>query len=121
MSILSRIKQWALRTASIGSPPMRLVETPMDKLSNRALDAIEAGDYGKAEKLCRRLLREYPEIFDGHERLGMLREAQGRFLEAAQEYSKVLEMMKRDPEDVDEETVKFITEQRDQALAKAKG
>lgn len=120
MSILARIKQWAMGLSSSNSPPMRFVETPLDKLSNRALDAIKARDYAEAEKLCRRLLREYPDMFDGYDRLGLLREAQGRFKEAAEQYSKLLEMIQRDPEGTDPETVRDFTEQRDRALAKAK-
>lgn len=106
--------------SSRSRPPEGFVEAPIDKLSNRALDAIKAHDYKKAEKLCRRLLREYPDQFDGHARLGMLREAQGRFEEAAEQYSKLLEMIKRSPGGTDKQTVRYFERQRDQALDKAK-
>jgi len=98
---------------------MTFVETPLDKLSNRALDAIEAGQYQQAEVLCRKLLRKYRQAFDGHQRMAMLRAAQGRFEEAARHYEKLLEMIQKDPGGTDAETVQYLTEQRDQALAQA--
>jgi tetratricopeptide (TPR) repeat protein len=97
---------------------MKLFRTSLDRLSNRALDAIEAQRYGEAEKLCQRLLHDYPEAFDGHERLGLLREAQGRFQEAADQYSEVLLMIERDPQGTDAQTVQLFTARRDHALAR---
>ncbi len=98
---------------------MPLVETPLDKLSNRALDAIEAGQYPQAEQLCRKLLRKYRKAPDGHQCAAMLRVAQGRFEEAVRHYDKLLEMIEKNPEGTDAETVQYLTEQRDQALAQA--
>ena len=95
---------------------MRRVETPLDKLSYRALDAIEAGRSEHAELLCRRLLRNHRKAFDGHDRTAKLREAQGRFQEAVRHYTKLLEMMEKD-RTTDPETVQYITEKRDRALA----
>lgn len=92
----------------------------LDDLSNSVADAIEAGQYDQAQKLCQKLLRDYPDVFDGHQRLAMLREAQGRFQEAADHYGMVLEMMKQNPDNVDQHTIQFITELRDQALAQVK-
>lgn len=92
----------------------------LDELSNSALDAIEARRYNRAEKLCRRLLREYPDVFDGHERLAMLREAQGRFREAVEHYEIVLQMMEEQRDYVDQEAIDYITELRDEALARTK-
>jgi tetratricopeptide (TPR) repeat protein len=93
----------------------------LDDLSNSVVDAIQTRKYEQAERLCQRLLREYPDVFDGYERLAMLRAAQGRFREAAEHYEAVLEMMKKNPQNVDEETIQYVTEMRDEALAKAKG
>ena len=96
------------------------IETELDALSNSVLDAIEARKYDEAEKLCQKLLLEYPEVADGPMRLAMLRDAQGRFQEAAQQYSKVLDTMSRQPGAFGQEMVTYVTEQRDQALAKTK-
>ena len=92
----------------------------LDDLSNSVVDAIQAKQYDQAEKLCQRLLREYPDVFDGHQRLAMLREAQRRFQEAADHYEKVLQMMNKKPQGIDQETIQYITELRDQACAQAK-
>lgn len=100
---------------------MKAMETDLDALSNSVIDAIEARNYDEAEKRCQRLLLEYPTVVDGRERMGMVREAQGRFKEAAEEYSKALEMLKLNPDAGDKEMVQYITEQRDEMLAKAKG
>ena len=97
---------------------MPLVETPLDKLSNRALDAIESGRYVQAEQLCKKLLRLYRKTPDGHERMAMLRQAQGQFEDAARHYGKLLEMSQKNPRDLDPETVQYFIELRDQALAK---
>ena len=69
----------------------------LDDLSNSVVDAIEAGKYDQAEKLCQRLLSEYPNVFDGHQRLAMLREAQGRFQEAADHYTNVIDIDEQKP------------------------
>ena len=98
---------------------MELVETPLDKLSNRALDAIEAGHFSEAERLCKKLLRLYRKAPDGHHRMAMLRMAQRRFDDAARHYDKLLEIARKDPRHFDPEAVQYFTEQRDQAMAQA--
>ena len=99
---------------------MTLGETDLDALSNRTLDALDAGDYAQAFTLCRRLLHRYPEAFDGHHRFADLRQAQGRFQEAANHYDVVLQMLQQNPEGVDPDFVQYVTQQRDQALAQVK-
>ena len=99
---------------------MKLFRTSLDTLSNRTLDAIQAQRYAQAEKLCQRLRRDYPEALDGLDRLGLLREAQGHFQEAADHYSAALRMIERQPQGTDAETVQSFTERRDQALARAR-
>ena len=89
----------------------------LDDLSNSVVDAIEAGKYDQAEKLCQKLLSEYPEVFDGHQRLAMLREAQGRFQEAADHYTNVIEMMNKNPQNIGQDTIQYVTELRDKARA----
>jgi tetratricopeptide (TPR) repeat protein len=92
----------------------------IDDLSNGALDAIEARRYDEAEKLCRRLLSEYPDAPDGHDRSGALREAQGRFQEAADHYTQVVGIIKKNLEDFGEEGLQYFVGKRDQMQAKAK-
>lgn len=119
MSILAKFKSWAAKLVWRSSLPPGAYESPLDKLSNSVVDAIEAGDFDAAEKRCRQLLCEYPEVFDGHERMAMLREAQGRFREAAEHYAKLLKMMKKAPQGLDPEMAGHFAERREQALAKA--
>jgi len=92
-------------------------EMDLDAFSNTVADAIDAGNHEEAEKLCQKLLSEYPDVFDGHQHLARLRKAQGRFQEAADHYEKVLQMMRKNPQGVDQETIQYITELHDQALA----
>lgn len=92
----------------------------LDEISNGAVDAIQAGRYEEAEALCERLLQEYPEITDPYDRMGMLREAQGRFQEAAEQYIRALEIVVRNPDDYDPVWVKTFERRRDEALARAK-
>jgi tetratricopeptide (TPR) repeat protein len=92
----------------------------LDDLSNAAVDAIEVKRFDEAEKLCESLLREYPDMIDGHDRLAMLREAQGRFQEAADQYAKVLAMVETDPIGCAPELVAEFRQRREEALARAK-
>ena len=96
---------------------MTFVELPIDRLSNRALDALQAKQFQEAARLCRQLLHRYPDAYDGHARLAQLRHAQGRFQEAANHYDMVLDMIRHDPDGADPETLQYFTELRDQALA----
>ena len=100
---------------------MEPVITDLDALSNSVLDALEIGKLAEAEKLCERLFREYPEVHDGHHHMGTIREAQGRFQEAAEHYLKVLEIVRKDPSGYDEEIIRDFTEDRERALRKARG
>ena len=93
------------------------VETPLDKLSNRALDAIEAGRFQRAEHLCKKLLRVYRKAPDGHQRMGMLRMAEGRYEEALRHYDKLMVIARSDPEHFGPEAEQYIDELRGQAQA----
>jgi len=93
------------------------VETPLDKLSNRALAAIEAGRFQHAEQLCKKLLRVYRKAPDGHERMGMLRMAQGRFEDALRHYDLLMEMARKESECFGSEAEQYIDELRGQAQA----
>ncbi len=92
----------------------------LDDLSNGALDAIEGKRYEDAERLCDDLLREYPQMVDGHDRLGMLREAQGRFAEAAEHYAKVLAIIEEEPDRHGPEMANLFRQRRDEALRRAR-
>jgi tetratricopeptide (TPR) repeat protein len=56
----------------------------LDHLSNGALDLIHAGRLDEAERMCQQLLVEFPEVFDGHTRLGQLYRRRGDKKKAAE-------------------------------------
>jgi protein O-GlcNAc transferase len=92
----------------------------LDQLSNGAVDAIQAKRFEEAERICEELLREYPQVFDGHDRLAMLREAQGRFQEAADHYSKALALMEAEPGSCDPALIENFRRRRQDALARVR-
>ena len=50
---------------------------PLDRLSNGTVDLINAGRLDEAERMCQQLLAEFPEVPDGHMRLGHLHRRRG--------------------------------------------
>jgi len=62
-------------------------EDDIDELSNHVNDLIRAGKLVDAEAGLQTLQTRYPGMIDRFERLGQLREAQGRLAEAAEAYS----------------------------------
>jgi tetratricopeptide (TPR) repeat protein len=56
----------------------------IDQMSNGAIDLIHAGKFDEAERMCQRLLADYPEVPDGHMRLGQLFRTRGELKKAAE-------------------------------------
>ena len=75
----------------------------LDQASNSVVDLIRAGRLDEAEQAARDLLLRYPQVPDGHDRLGMVYEARGQNPEAAQCYRKVVEFMRAHSADFDPE------------------
>lgn len=73
----------------------------LDTASNAVVDLVHAGRLDEAEQAARELLVRYPEVHDGHDRLGMVHEARGQVREAADCYRKVIELMRANPKDYD--------------------
>ena len=73
----------------------------LDAASNAVVDLVHAGRLDEAEHAARELLVRYPEVHDGHDRLGMVHEARAQFREAADCYRKVVEFARANPEDYD--------------------
>ncbi len=63
----------------------------LEEVSNGIVDLVERRRFDEAEAACRRLQRDWPDLIDGIERMGLIREAQGRNAEAAQFYAKAAE------------------------------
>lgn len=65
-------------------------DDPLTNLSNEANQLIQAGRLDEAGATCQRLLDEYPDEVDGHERTAQLLEARGDFKAAAESMRKAL-------------------------------
>ena len=65
---------------------------------------IRTGQLDEAEKVAHRLLEDYPEVIDGHERLAMVYEARGDRRQAAEHYRLALRIVDERPSDYDPET-----------------
>ena len=70
----------------------------LDHASNAVIDLIDAGRLDDAEHAARELLVHYPDVHDGHDRLGMVYEARGRPREAADCYRQVLAFIRAHPD-----------------------
>jgi len=98
-----------------------VTETDIGDLSDATVNAIGARRFDEAERLCDRLLKEFPDQVDGHEQLGQLREAQGRFSEAAKHYTDALAFIDRVKEGFDEGSIAYFRECHARVLSKLKG
>ncbi len=78
--------------------------------SNAVVDLIEDGRLDEAEAAARELLVRWPQVHDGHHRLGMVYEARGLSREAAQCYRQVVQLMLAGPEHQDPEMMTFFVE-----------
>lgn len=73
----------------------------LDDESNAVINLIEAGKLDEAEQAAHQLIKNYPEVHDGYDRLGMVYEARKEPKKAADCYRKVIEIMKAHPTDYD--------------------
>jgi len=69
----------------------------LDRLSNGSLDLIDEGRFDEAERMCQQLLVEFPDVFDGHMRLGQLHRRRGDHPKAA-EHLRLAAAMARSPD-----------------------
>jgi predicted Zn-dependent protease len=67
--------------------------------SNAAADLVRAGKLDEAEKTANDLLVQFSEVHDGYDRLGMVHEARGDNIQAAECYRKVIAFIKKHPDD----------------------
>jgi tetratricopeptide (TPR) repeat protein len=92
----------------------------LDAASNAVVDLVHAGRLDEAEQGARELLIHYPDMHDGHDRLGMVHEARGEFRAAAASYAKVVDIMRANPEHHDAELLdiflKLIARLEDSAV-----
>ena len=97
-------------------------EDPVDKWSNAARNAIDAGQIDEAEDYSIRLIAKYPEVLDGYELRGLIREKQERWAEAAEAYQQALSAAEAmGPKYVDPEALDYLRGLRDAARARTAG
>lgn len=97
----------AARIAAIPTPTLQAPGTAgfggwseidrLDQLSNGSLDLINAGRLDEAERMCQQLLVEFPDVFDGHMRLGQLHRRRGDNRKAAK-HLRLAAVMARSPD-----------------------
>jgi tetratricopeptide (TPR) repeat protein len=102
----------AAQTAAAAAKTRRQAEATLQALehereladdSNAVIALVKAGKLDEAEQAARELLVNYPEVHDGHDRLGMVYEARGQNREAADCYRKVIEFVRDHPDQYDPE------------------
>jgi tetratricopeptide (TPR) repeat protein len=64
--------------------PYAFADGDFDEMSNRITDLIDAGQLDEAEQIARDLLSRYPDMIDGHMRLGAVYKARGKCQKAAE-------------------------------------
>jgi tetratricopeptide (TPR) repeat protein len=104
--------QGAEHSARLQDFKAELLQAPdeLENDSNAVIDLINAGQLDEAERAARELLVRYPEVHDGHDRLGMVFEARGMPLEAAQCYRQVVAFMHANADNYDPESMQVFVE-----------
>ena len=85
--------QQAAAEPSRAKPPPS--DDELDVYSNRVVDLIHSGQLDKAEVAARDLMRLFPEVIDGFERLGQIYEARGNPRQAAIHYRQAIALVRR--------------------------
>ena len=99
----------ATRAASVPAlksrgQPFAFATDDFDKISNRVIELIDAGQLDEAEQAARDLLIRYPDDLDGHMRLGAVYRARGASQKAAEHLRLAAAMATsqgQDPEFID--------------------
>jgi len=75
-----------------------LLDDELTEASNAVLALIRDGKLDEAEVAARALLAQYPDVHDGWDRLGMVHEARGENVEAADCYRNVVAFLDQNPD-----------------------
>ena len=76
-------------------------EDALDAASNAMVGLVRAAKLDEAEAAARDLLRRFPDVHDGWDRLGMVHEARGDNRQAADCYRKVIDFINHHPDRYD--------------------
>jgi hypothetical protein len=87
----------AMRTVAVDAANAYEELDRLTYLSNGVLDLIRDGHLDEAERVCQQLLTEYPDVIDGHMRLGHLHRVRGDAKKAA-EHIRIAATMARTPD-----------------------
>lgn len=89
------------------------IYTDLDHLSNQVPDLIEQENYDEAERLCQRLLKQFPEQIDGLHRFAEVFEAKGNNRKAVEYYRKSAKFASQ-ADGFDYESVEFFLKKAEQ-------
>ena len=70
----------------------------LTEASNAVVDMVQAGDLDAAEQAARDLLARFPDVHDGYDRLGMVYEARGDHVQAADYYRRAITVIRSHPD-----------------------
>jgi tetratricopeptide (TPR) repeat protein len=73
----------------------------LTEASNAVVAMVRAGDLNAAEQAAHDLLRHFPDVHDGYDRLGMVAEARGDHRQAADYYRRVIAVIRDHPDNYD--------------------
>jgi len=74
-------------------------EDELAAASNAAVDLVNEDKLDEAEQVARDLLKRFPDVHDGWDRLGMVYEARGDNRQAADCYRKIIEFIRDHADD----------------------
>lgn len=98
----------AIDDTNIASPWVIWDGDDLDEVSNSVIDLLADGKIDEAESAAKDVLKRYPEVVDGLERMGMVEEARGNAALAADYYRKAAQFTRTRP-GYDPETTKYYT------------
>jgi tetratricopeptide (TPR) repeat protein len=73
----------------------------LTETSNAVVDMVQAGNLDAAEQAAHDLLKRFPDVHDGYDRLGMVCEARGDRRQAADYYRKAINVIRNHPDAYD--------------------
>ena len=73
----------------------------LTEASNAVVDMVQAGDLDAAEQAAHELLARFPDVHDGHDRLGLVYEARGDHRQAADCYRRAINVIRDHPDTYD--------------------
>jgi len=89
------------------------IYTDLDKLSNKVPELIQQGKYDEAEKVCRKLCKQYPEQIDGLHRTAELFEAKGDYDKAITFYNRTADFAEQ-ADGFEQKSVEFYRNKAEQ-------